>query len=148
MISQLSALLGYFMVSASFLTQAPQVTRIYREQRVEGLQLGALLAELVGLSNGLALNWIRGNPISQYGELVPAIFQIFLLTYLVILLTYGQLWSSLFSGCFLLTLTALFILQPFSLLWWTSLPLTISVLLAKVFTKEFVKMINILNVNI
>ena len=132
MISQLSALLGYFMVSASFLTQLPQVARIYREQRVDGLQLGALLAELVGLVNGLALNWMRGNHISHYGELLPAIGQIFLLTYLVILLTYGQLYSYLFSCSFILAVTAIAILQPFSLLWWLSLPLTISVLLAKV----------------
>ena len=136
MISQLSSLLGYFMVSASFLTQAPQVCRIYQEQRVDGLQLGALLTELVGLSNGLALNWIRGNPLSQYGELLPAILQVFLLTYLVILLSYGQLWSKVFSGTFLLTLSAVFIIQPFALLWWISLPLTISILLAKVFPPD------------
>ena len=133
MLSQASTLLGYFMVSASFLSQVPQVSRIYREQRVEGLQVGSLLAELVGLLNGLSLNWLRGNPISQYGELFPATGQIFLLTYLVILLTYGQVWSNLFSFSFILTLTLIVILQPYTLLWWASLPLTISILLAKVF---------------
>ena len=134
MISEVSALLGYLMVSASFLTQVPQVARIYREQRVDGLQLGALLAELVGLVNGLALNWIRGNPFSQYGEILPAIGQIFLLSYLVILLTYGQLWSHIFSCSFILVLIAIAVSQPFRFLWWISLPLTISVLLAKVST--------------
>ena len=136
MISEVSALLGYLMVSASFLTQVPQVARIYREQRVDGLQLGALLAELVGLVNGLALNWIRGNPFSQYGEILPAIGQIFLLSYLVILLTYGQLWSHIFSCSFILVLIAIAVSQPFRFLWWISLPLTISVLLAKVSTSN------------
>ena len=136
MISEVSALLGYLMVSASFLTQVPQVARIYREQRVDGLQLGALLAELVGLVNGLALNWIRGNPFSKYGEILPAIGQIFLLSYLVILLTYGQLWSHIFSCSFILVLIAIAVSQPFRFLWWISLPLTISVLLAKVSTSN------------
>lgn len=148
MLSQLSSLLGYCMVSFSFLTQVPQLRRIYREKKVDGLQLTSLLCELVGLVNGLALNWILGNPLSVYGELFPAIGQTFLLTYFVILLTYGDFWCNFFIGTFLILFTTIFLVQPFRFLWWISLPLTISILLAKVNTVVYSEMCSVENISV
>ena len=133
MISLLSTFLGYCIVLGSFLTLLPQILKIHKERRVDGLILSSLLIELVGLLNGLAINWILGNPLSVYGELVPAICQTFLLAYLFILLTYGELYSTIFSGSFLIVFISIFVIQPFRLLWWCSLPITISILFAKVF---------------
>ena len=133
MLSLVSTVLGYCMVFFSLLTQLPQILRICRERRVDGLQLSSLACELVGLVNGLALNWMIGNPLNVYGELFPAIGQTFLLTYLVILLTYGHLYCSIFSGSFLLLTLAIFTVRPYRLLWWCSLPLTLSILISKVY---------------
>ena len=88
MISLLSSLAGYCIVVGAFLISVPQIYNVVSNKRVDGLSLPSLLFDLLSCMFGFTINWSLAHPFSVYGELVPILCQVSILSYLVILYRY------------------------------------------------------------
>ena len=85
MLSLLSSLAGYCIVIGAFLISVPQIYNVISNKRVDGLSLPSLLFDLLAGMFGFTINWSLSHPFSVYGELVPILCQVSILSYLVIL---------------------------------------------------------------
>ena len=62
LLSEISGLLGYLMVLASFIMVLPQIYTILVQRRVDGLNLTSLIFDLVAAMMGFTINWSLSNP--------------------------------------------------------------------------------------
>ena len=132
MISLVSTCLGYIMVLASFLIIFPQIWRVSREGRVDGLSLTSQVFDLLAGMMGFTMAWSLAQPFSVFGELVPVLLNISVLCHLIIRYRHGHTAATTFSLASLILFLTLLFTKPFNILWYLNLPVALSALLGKI----------------
>ena len=127
-LSLISTCLGYVMVLAAFLVIIPQIVRVLREQRVDGLSLISQVFDLLAGMMGFTMAWSLGQPWSVFGELVPVLLNLSVICHLIIRFRHGPTPAYIFSLASLLLFITLLITKPFNILWFLNLPVAFSAL--------------------
>lgn len=127
-LSMVSTCLGYIMVVAAFLVIIPQICRVLREKRVDGLSLTSQVFDLLAGMMGFTMAWSLAQPWSVFGELVPVLLNLSVLCHLIIRFRHGPSAASLFSLASVILFISLLITKPFNILWYLNLPVAFSAL--------------------
>ena len=127
-ISLVSTCLGYVMVIAAYLVIIPQIYRVLKEQRVDGLSLTSQVFDLLAGMMGFTMAWTLAQPWSVFGELVPVLLNLSVICHLIIRFRHGLTAAAIFSLASLLLFITLLITKPFNILWYLNLPIALSAL--------------------
>ena len=128
MVSMVSTCLGYVMVVAAFLVIIPQICRVLREKRVDGLSLTSQVFDFLAGMVGFTMAWSLAQPWSVFGELVPVLLNLSVLCHLIIRFRHGLTAASIFSLASVILFISLLFPKPFNMLWYLNLPVAISAL--------------------
>lgn len=99
----LSKGLGYGIIGGSLLVKVPQITKILNNRSAQGLNLVAVLIDLVAITFNLSYSFVSGFPFSAYGDGVFLALQTVLIGCLIV--HYGG--STLRAGALFLVYSAL-----------------------------------------
>lgn len=60
--------LGYGIIGGSLLVKVPQITKILNNQSAQGLNVAAVLIDLLAITFNLSYSYVSGFPFSAYGD--------------------------------------------------------------------------------